>query len=167
MRMRKTLFLLTLSALGCRENSTAEAKSEAVAAPKVAEVQAAPSSPPTLAQPEVSDEAFVVRAEAPKSAAAGVPFDFKVTLEARAGYKVNPEYPIKFTFDTGPSFTAEPAVLRKEQGAVEEKKAELRGPVRLAGPGPAIISGKLSFSVCTDARCLIEKRDVSVSVVGS
>lgn len=108
-----------------------------------------------------------MHAIAPSSAKAGTPFEFKVTLEAQAGYKVNPDYPIKFTYDSGPSFSADPNVLRKEQATVEGKKAELKGAVQLTGPGSTVVSGKLSFSVCTDDRCLIEKRDLSVSVVGS
>ncbi len=165
MRNWLSLALLVSGALGCREAPPAQVETK-LDAPKPAaqEVPAPAPSEPKQAQPEVKEEAFVVRASAPESAEG--PFDFTVTLEALAGYKVNPEYPIKFTFDSG-AFSAEPGVLRKEQGQVEEKKAELKGVVKLTAPGPTVVSGKFSFSVCTDERCLIEKRDLAVSVLGS
>lgn len=157
--------LLLSGVLGCREAPPAQVEAKVDAPkPRAASTPAPAPSEPPQGQPEVKEEAFVVRASAPESASG--PFDFTVTLEALSGYKVNPEYPIKFTFDIG-AFSAEPGVLRKEQGQVEEKKAELKGVVKLTAPGPTVVSGKLSFSVCTDERCLIEKRDLAVSVLGS
>lgn len=168
MRTWISLAIFSFGALSCRENPKAQAEAPArpnPPAPLVAAPAEAERAAPKL-QSEVREEAFIVRARAAPNAAVGVPFDFTVTLEAQAGYKVNPEYPIKFIFDSLPAFAADPAILRKEQGTIEEKKAELKGAVRLTGAGQALVSGKLSFSVCTDARCLIEKRDLSVSVVG-
>lgn len=164
MRNWLSLALLFSCALGCHEAPPAQVEAK-LDAPKPAPEAPAPApAEPKQAQPEVKEEAFVLRASAPESAEG--PFDFIVTLEALSGYKVNPEYPIKFTFDTG-AFSAEPEVLRKEQGQFEEKKAELKGVVKLTAPGPNVVSGKLSFSVCTEERCLIEKRDLAVSVLGS
>src|SRR5690606_18913365 len=100
----------------------------------------------------------------PATIQAGVPLEFLVTLEAKGGYKVNDEYPLKFVVTQTAAVKAEKSTVRKEDGKLEKTRAELPVRVTLNAPGEHQVGGKLSFSVCTDERCLIEKRDLMVTV---
>ena len=47
---------------------------------------------------------------------------------------------------------------------VTPERSVLRIPLQAANAGLAKVSGTLSFSVCTEERCLVEKRDLSVDL---
>jgi hypothetical protein len=48
--------------------------------------------------------------------------------------------------------------------SVSEKSGSMAVPFKASQKGKATISGTLSFSVCTEDKCLIEKRALSVTV---
>lgn len=159
------LLVLIPPLLACEKETPRVTETVAVASVPQAGGSTVVSEPsPAPAAARYDEEAFEVLLHAPTTAKAGEPIPVSVVLVAKAGFKVNPEYPIKFAFESSADLVAEPAVLRKEQGTLEKGKAELRGVVTLRTPGARAVGGKLSFSVCTDERCLIEKRDLSVTV---
>lgn len=156
---------------GCNQNDAraeAERSSPGPVAAAVPEGAVSPSTPAPKAVPsgqsEVSEEAFIARLNLPATIQAGVPLEFLVTLEAKGGYKVNDEYPLKFVVTETAAVKAEKSTVRKEDGKLEKTRAELPVHVTLSAPGEHQVGGKLSFSVCTDERCLIEKRDLLVTV---
>lgn len=163
--------LVVLSALaslvaGCAKESRDQSESAPVSS---AAAVLPPASPAALAAvvpgaPRYDEEAFEVTLHAPNEAKVGEGIPVSVVLVAKAGFKVNPEYPIKFAFEESAELVSEPKVLRKEQGTLEKTRAELRGVVTPRAAGARVVAGKLSFSVCTDERCLIEKRDLALTV---
>ena len=168
------LSVLSLAALlssGCR-NSESDAKASLEPAtgagvdPGAEKIQVsnAPSGNPKA---KYDEEAFQLTIAGPGSGQVGESVEVVIHLQAQSGYKVNQEYPIKFTFDASESVNAEMPVLKKEQGKVVKNEAELRGKVKLGKAGPQVIGGKLSFSVCTEERCLIEKRDLALPITAS
>jgi hypothetical protein len=171
--------MLSLVAPACQESARAEAELSAAApAVSAAPVPAASSSAPAAAPAATAvapdapsshhEDAFHLDLVVPAKVAANAPFEVLVRLEAKSGYKVNQEYPIKFVAESGPSLLSlEPGTLRKEQGTLFEKKAELRGRSQAKAAGPARLLGRLSFSVCTAERCLIEKRDLGATVTAA
>jgi hypothetical protein len=163
--------LASLVALsGCDEPAAQAAKEEAAplaeqaapspVGPELAEKQA----PAAAAASSFDEEAFSLILTPPESVAVGKEVTFKIVLEAKGGYKVNEEYPIKFTFVEVKDVVPKKATLKKDDAKVEKERAEIPFTVTIKSPGKHDVAGKLSFSVCTEERCLIEKRDLKVSV---
>lgn len=148
--------------VACREKSAAEQaepSSSSVALPPSASVAAA------VAPSSLAEESFALKLSVPTVGKVGAKLPVHIELEPRAGYKVNEEYPLKFTFDVRPGIDVTPSTLRGENGQISAKKAELHGEVAFAAPGSQLLSGRLAFSVCTEERCLIEKRDLGATIV--
>ncbi|MBL9037240.1 MAG: hypothetical protein JNG84_01875 [Archangium sp.] len=89
-----------------------------------------------------------------------------VSIEARAGYHVNADYPVKFTTAKDATVTfASPAiplrdVLHKtpcEKQPTEACAASAKVPFTAGAAGDAVVAGTLAFSVCSAEQCLIEK----------
>lgn len=164
--------LLALS--GCDEPAAQAAKKEAP--PPVAE-EAAPSpvgpseadqgKPTPAAKSSYQEDAFNVTLAPPDAVVAGKEALFKVVLEAKGGYKINEEYPLKFTFVDAKDVVPKKATVKKDDAKIEKARAEIPLSVTVKSAGKHDVAGKLSFSVCTDERCLIEKRDLQVSINAS
>jgi len=162
--------------LGCEEGK-ANAADPAPAKPGAAEpaVTAAKLAPGVgegaalelKGEASYSEDSFRLRLSAPAKVKAGELTEYVVTLEAGDGYKVNDEYPIKFKFAASAGVKPESETVRKAAAKVEKKKATMPVKATVAKPGKASIAGKFSFSVCTEERCLIEKRELLVSVDAS
>jgi hypothetical protein len=54
--------------------------------------------------------------------------------------------------------------MRREDGDVSDKGATFKVPFVAARAGKAIVAGTFSFSVCSDANCLMEKVELEVEV---
>lgn len=161
----------SLSVIGCDQSAAkAEPKDtaplSATPAPAPAEKAVAPSEAPGEAEgkPSYKEEAFHLSFEAPSPAEVGKELVFKVVLEARSGFKVNDEYPLKFQFSETPHVRPAKSTVRKEDATLEKERAEMPLSVTIDEKGKHKVSGKLSFSVCTEERCLIEKRDLALEV---
>lgn len=86
----------------------------------------------------------------------------EITLESKKEFHINDKYPIKFkASDTPPEgVTFTKAVVKKEDGKFETSKGTLPVSFTIAKAGKAKIGGTFSFSVCSDANCVIEKVDL-------
>jgi hypothetical protein len=110
-----------------------------------------------------SAEGFATWLEATSPATVGQPVAVRVVLEAKAPYHPNAEYPHKFKLDPAPASLGYPQGVVKGM-KVTDQRGVLELPVQAKSPGTATVSGSLSFSVCTDERCLIEKQTLAVQV---
>jgi hypothetical protein len=111
----------------------------------------------------VNDEAFSAWLQAETPAAAATATHVEAILVAKAPYHCNAEYPHKFKLNAAPPGVSYPEeTVRGMQ--VSPERGVLRIPIQTHTPGLAKVSGTLSFSVCTDERCLVEKRDLSLDV---
>ena len=108
------------------------------------------------------EQAFQLSITAPDNIKAGTPTVAEIVLEAKAGFKVNAEYPLKFKFADSPGIKAAKATVRKDDAKMEKTRATVPLKVTVEKAGAATLAGKLSFSVCTDDRCLIEKRELAL-----
>lgn len=112
----------------------------------------------------LAEETFSLRLEHSGSVSVGKESRAKLVLEAKAGFKVNDQYPIKFQLEESSSLGLSGTVLRRESFSVEKTKASVEVPFTAKQSGEHRLSGRLSFSVCTEERCLIEKRDLSLNI---
>jgi hypothetical protein len=134
-----------------------EAGSAAAAAPEAA---AAPSG-----SAKFSDTAFELSLDAPKaSLKAGQPGTVEVVLAAKAPFHVNDKYPIKLKLKETPGVKYENLVIGKDAVKLEAMKAVM--PVRFTpdAAGKRTVAGQFAFSVCTEDKCLMEKRDLLLDV---
>jgi hypothetical protein len=96
-------------------------------------------------------------------AKAGGPVQLEAVLVAKPPYHCNPEYPHKFKLNPAPAGLAYPEETVRGMKVTPERST-LAIPVNAQSAGKPTISGTLSFSVCTEERCMVEKRDLSVAL---
>ena len=111
----------------------------------------------------VTEEPFSVWLQAVSPVAAGGPATVEAVLVAKPPYHCNAEYPHKFKLGAAPAGLSYPEATVKGAQVTAERSV-LRIPVQAQSPGKATVSGTLQFSVCTDERCLVEKRDLALNL---
>jgi hypothetical protein len=160
--------------LGCEEPSSAAlpvaSAQAAAAAPTTsgagasvtAAAASAPASPEAApdARESFAEQAFTLSLKGPATAKVGETVTLDVRLEPAGGFKVNEEYPLKFTFSPTEGVAPIKAVVPRADAHVDAKHASLPLQVTLQSAGKREVLGRLAFSVCTEERCLIEKRDL-------
>ncbi len=155
--------------LGCsREPDTKADAAEATQAASQAEAAPASKSAPVAGKPSYSEQPFDLSISVPGPVAVGKPAKAEVVLLAKGPYKVNQEYPLKIKLNEAPGLTFPNSVVHahknKDAVKLEAKKAVLSVAFTPKSAGEHALGGLLSFSVCTEERCLIEKRDLEAKV---
>lgn len=140
--------------------------------PKAIETTAAPAAPanqPAKAPasnavqgPVVTGEGFSVHMQAPQGTVAGKPSTAEVVLNAQAPFHCNDKYPYKLALDPTPGVSYPEQTVRNVN--IGEQTSIIAVPFTANAPGKHTLSGQLSFSVCTDDKCLVEKQKVSVTI---
>jgi len=114
---------------------------------------------------KVSDAAFDVSLGAPKAPLkAGQAGSVEVLLVAKAPFHVNDKYPIKLKLKETPGIKYESLVIGKDAAKVEQMKAVVPITFTPDAAGKRNVAGQLAFSVCTEDKCLMEKRDLALDV---
>ncbi|HXS17840.1 MAG TPA: hypothetical protein VN764_11660 [Polyangiaceae bacterium] len=170
--------LLGLASSACNQNDARAAADQpsqqtnpeqapAAVKPAAQEQPTVDSQPALQSKPSYDEDAFTLTLTGPSAAKVGEPVKLLVTLSAKNGFKVNAEYPVKFRPVTAAGLLWAKETVGKDDGQVEKSKVVLPVELKLSQPGKFELAGKLSFSVCTEDRCLIEKRDLGVSITAS
>lgn len=141
-----------------------EAKAEAIGASVTTDTAEAPGGPALPAMSKFQEEQFDLSIVPLGSFKAGQPGQVEIRLVAKSPYKCNDKYPYKFKAKATDGVDHEDPIVRMEKGKLGKTEATL--PIRFTPktPGKKSIEGQFSFSVCTDERCLVERRDLSLSV---
>jgi hypothetical protein len=111
----------------------------------------------------VSEEAFSTWLQTTSPAKAGAPVQLEAVLVAKPPYHCNPEYPHKFKLSAAPAGLSYPEETVRGM-KVTPARSVLAIPVNAQSAGKPTVAGTLSFSVCTEERCMVEKRDLSVAL---
>lgn len=161
-----------VSGQGASGQSAAEASGEAVAAaPSTApelkpatdkKVDAPAEASPVRRGAAAKGEGFTVWMEGKSTHGVNEPSSVSVVLLPEAPFKCNEEYPYRFTAAASPGIQYKDSVIRSMN--VSKERSTMTIPFTPSAKGPQTISGELSFSVCTDDKCLIEKQNVSLAV---
>jgi hypothetical protein len=112
--------------------------------------------------PRQTDTAFAVWLEGPARVAPGAQASARVRVHANEPYKVNDKYPAKFTWDSTGALSVSDTTVRGL--GISGKDGTLPLSFKPNQPGPLTLSGTLSFSVCTDANCRVEKRKLQLAI---
>lgn len=158
-RTLSTLCLMALTGLAFAAASGCS-KSEAAPAPsKDAPAQVAGSA-------KFDKDQYVVEMKAPASCKAGSECKAEISLKSKGDFHINDKYPIKFkapdSAPEGVSFTK--TVVKKDDGKFAEKEGTLPVGFTIAKAGKVKVGGTFSFSVCSDANCVMDKVDLEVEV---
>jgi len=88
----------------------------------------------------------------------------EIRLSAKQPYHSNDKYPYKFKSKPADGVEFEAPIVRIENGKLT--KTEVWLPIRFTpkAAGSKMIEGQFSFSVCTEDRCLVERRDLKLAV---
>ncbi|EYF07917.1 hypothetical protein [Chondromyces apiculatus] len=155
--------LTALSALALTGALAGCTASEAATPPPGSDVQAAPAA---AKGPKVDSETYTIEMKPTGKYKAGQEGSVEVTLVPKAPYHINDKYPIKFKpTEPAPDGIKYPkAVLKKEDGTVDDKKALFKVPFVVSKAGPTKVSGTLYMSVCSEANCIMDKQELEASV---
>jgi hypothetical protein len=114
---------------------------------------------------KITDAAFELSLDAPKaSLKAGQVGTVEVVLVAKAPFHVNDKYPLKLKLKETPGIKYESLVIGKDAAKVEQMKAVMPVSFTPDGAGKRSVAGQLAFSVCTEDKCLMEKRDLALEI---
>ncbi len=135
-----------------------------IVALSIAAALGACSTPPRRAEaedrPPSGAAAYAVTTEpgTPTSVGAGV--TAVVRIEGRAGYHVNARYPVRLDVRAPQGVTLAKANLTASDATISEQAAVFHVAYTPNAAGRHDLEGDLRFSVCTAARCLIERTTV-------
>jgi hypothetical protein len=149
------------------QSAAAEAREPAakpdVAAPGADQVGVAPATE-SAAQAKYSEAAFDLSIQPAGTYQVGQAGEARVVLEAKAPYHVNDKYPYKFKLKNADGLKFANLVVGKDLVKLEAMRAVVPVAFTPESAGKHAVAGQLAFSVCTDDKCLIEKRDLSLAV---
>jgi hypothetical protein len=179
---RIALSVLVVSAFGCNKETPPTAEqprapeapleakppetqtAAALAAPAAAAPQAADIAASAAAANKVSEANFDLSMTPKGSYKVGQAGEVTLVLEAKGPFKVNDQYPYKFKLKETPGLKVPGPVVGKDAVKLEPKRVTMPIGFTPETAGKHSVGGQLSFSVCTDDKCLIEKRDLALEI---
>jgi hypothetical protein len=94
----------------------------------------------------------------------GKPGEVTITLDAKAPFHINDKYPYKFKLKDAAGLKFASPTVGKDAAKLEQQRMTMTVGFVPETPGKHALAGVFAFSVCTDDKCLIEKRDLSFDV---
>ena len=115
--------------------------------------------------PGVAEKPYAIQVTPPAEGKIGSPLTARVRMEPRGKYKVNLEYPAKLEV-MGPMGAApmRQTIAKGDASALTERELIMDASFVIGKGGEHKFSGKLNFSVCTDALCELKSEDVTWTV---
>lgn len=160
--------LVAALALGCSRGNVpqgdggATAEGQGVVATAAAQGQAGPAVPPASDRFDEATFALRILPKGPyRAGQAGV---VEVTIDAKDPYHVNDEYPIKLKLEATPKVAFPAPVVGKDAAEIAGKHGKLTVRLTPEAAGEHRVAGRLAFSVCNDDRCIVERRDLALTV---
>jgi hypothetical protein len=171
-------FLSCLSVLsvtsGCKNQAppAAEATAAAPATPAPASAaEAIPGAPaavdsaaPSDAKSKYNEANFDLALQTKGNYTSGQAGEAEIVLAAKAPFHVNQNYPYKFKLQEAPGLKFANPIVSKDLVKLEPARATMPVAFTPESAGKHTVRGQLSFSVCTDDKCMIEKRELSLEI---
>jgi hypothetical protein len=152
-----------LTVLGCKSEVSAQ-QAAATAAGELAPAQGQAAAPtPAVAKSKYDEAAFLVEMTVPGTVKVGETAKVLITLLPKAPFHVNAEYPHRFKVASLQGATTPSPVVARDPAKLTPSKLELEVPIVAGQPGVGSLEGEVALSVCTDEKCLMEKRQLKVT----
>lgn len=146
--------------------ATGCSQSEAAPRPS-AQAKRVESAPVALAKaPKIEGEHYTIEMKPIGEYKAGQDGAVEVTLVSKNGYHVNAQYPHKFKVaEPAPEGVTYPKpLLKREDGTFDEQRGSFKVPFKASKAGKTTVAGVLSFSVCSEANCLMDRQELALQV---
>lgn len=170
-RVSICLATCVLAVCACKNQAPPAAEATAAepapSAPAAAPTPAAAAAPAEAAAPAASkySEAGFDLVLQPKGAyTSGQAGEAEIVLNAKAPYHVNDKYPYKFKIKEAPGLKFANLVVAKDLVKIEPARATVPVAFTPESAGKHTVAGQLSFSVCTEDKCMIEKRELALDI---
>jgi hypothetical protein len=121
-------------------------------------------APSPLAKPRFDEPNFALEIKPKGSYKVGEAGAVEVLLDAKKPFKPNDKYPYKLKLAKSEGVKFPAAVVKKDAVKLEPQRAVMTVALTPETAGKKQVGGQFSFSVCTDEKCLIEKRDLTVEI---
>jgi hypothetical protein len=116
------------------------------------------------AQARFSEATFDLTLRGKSSYKAGTAGEAEILLEAKGPFKPNDKYPYKFKLEPAGGLKFPAPVVGKDAIKLEGKRATMAISFTPLEAGKKKLAGQFAFSVCTDDKCLIEKRNLALEI---
>ncbi|MDI1484014.1 hypothetical protein [Polyangium sp. y55x31] len=124
-----------------------------------------PPPPPPVVSPKMGEQSFSLWMQSSGRYKAGQQGFVEVVLVPKGDFHCNQEYPYKMKLGAPPEGVTYPTpIVRTEGVSVSASRAVMRVPFVPQNAGDTQVAGKFYFSVCTSEQCVIDNRDVAVTV---
>jgi hypothetical protein len=154
--------LVTVLVSGCRNDPNGGAAPVSPAGEEGATAAVAASQP--SAAPGFDDAAFHVAIRAVGEYAALVPGVAEIVLTPKGAYHCNEKYPYKLKVAASPGIKYVTDTVGAGQVDLDPARAVLRLGFTPERSGQLAVGGTFAFSVCSEDRCLIERRPLSLTI---
>ncbi len=156
----------TVVGVGCNKEAKPEPPKAELALPATPQgASAEPAAPAAVTgEPKYSEPNFELSIEPPAEVASGKPAEAKILLVAKSPFHVNQNYPYKFKVKASDGLKSDKPVFSSEAVKLETQRATMTVAFTPEASGSKKLSGQFAFSVCTDDKCLIEKRDLVLAL---
>ena len=95
---------------------------------------------------------------------AGQEGEAEIVLEPKAPFHANDKYPYKFKLADSAGVSFANKIVTKDKAKIEHMKVTMAVPFTAGEAGKKRIHGTFHFSLCTEDKCLIEKRSLALDV---
>jgi hypothetical protein len=146
----------------CSKSEAPAASAPAPLAPPPA--AAAPSEAAAAAGPSVEDPTFKLALVGEPEYAAGAPAKLKLVLEARGGYHVNQDYPIRVDLKAPAAVKLAKTSLGKADAAQFGEPAATFELPFTAESGSHRLTADVDFAVCTPETCMPDQRKLAIAL---
>jgi hypothetical protein len=140
------------------------ASAPAAAAPAPAAGDSAAAEPAADASDKFSEAGFDLVLQPKGAYTSGQAGEADIVLSAKAPFHVNQNYPYKFKLKEAPGLKFANLVVAKDAVKLEPARATVPVAFTPETAGKHTLAGQLSFSVCTDDKCMIEKRQLALDI---
>lgn len=91
--------------------------------------------------------------------------ELEIALESRGPWHVNQEYPIRVDLNAGPGLKLEKKELLKDDAEeFGDEKVRFTTSLEPSATGSQDVRCDVSFAMCTDENCVLEKRTVAMQI---
>jgi hypothetical protein len=154
---------LLLASAACK---SAPASSALPAEPNPgAKLEGTPVQAAEPAKASAETDAYSVALKAPTSVKAGALSTLEVSVTPKAPFHCNMEYPYKLKLEPNPALALRGDAITKEAFQISAEGTKLQVPFTATKAGQYVVTGQLSFSVCKDDQCLVERQALSVAIL--
>jgi hypothetical protein len=134
------------------------------AVPAAAQDEGELGAPSALAKPRFDEANFDLKMQPKGSYKVGQSGALEIVLDAKKPFHVNDKYPYKLKLAKSDGVKFPAPIVKKDAVKLETQRAVMSVSFTPESAGKKKIGGQFSFSVCTDDKCLIEKRDLALDV---